>query len=131
MHRHPRQPTPGVLVAVVLACCVGQALACSGEPPIKLEDRVVEVACGRCVYEMEGVEEGCPWAATVDGRHYLIEGNVPHDHNSHEASGICNMPRLARVRGEIRGETLYVSRVELLDPEDVPENPRFTPADIH
>jgi hypothetical protein len=121
---------PGLL-RLTLASAVVWGLACSSEPPIKIEDRVLEVACGRCVFEMPGVEDNCPWAAEVDGRHYLIEGNVPHDHNSHEASGICNMPRRARVRGEIRGEILYVSKVELLEPEEVPEEPRFTPADVH
>ena len=119
------------LIGVLIALMIMLASACSGEPPIRIEDRVLTLACGRCVFEMPGVEEGCPWAAEVDGKHYLVEGAVPHDHNSHEASGICNMPRQARVRGEIRGEVLYVSAVELLEPESLPESPRFTPADIH
>jgi hypothetical protein len=116
----------GALLAIGVAL-----LACSPEPIVKIDDRVVTVACGRCVFEMEGVEEGCPWAAEVDGVHYLVEGAVPHIHNSHTADGICNMPRQARVKGEIRGEVLYVSSVQLIEAENPPENPRFTPADIH
>jgi hypothetical protein len=116
---------------LALASLLGMLmLACGAEPAIPIEGRVLTVACGRCVFEMPGVE-GCPWAAEVDGRHYLLRGPVPLDHPSHAPEGICNMPRKAKIDGELRGDLLLVSKMTLLPAEDVPENPRFTPADIH
>ena len=114
--------------AALLAC----AVAACGEPGIPVTDRVVTVACGACIFDMPGVEN-CPWAAELDGHHYLLRGSLPLDHNSHLADGICNMRRQARLTGEIRGDLLVVSRFELLPaaPEAVPEEPRFTPADVH
>ncbi len=115
----------GILCSVLLI-----ATACGREPGIRIEGRELTVACGACIFEMEGVE-GCPWAAEVDGEHFLMKGDFGHDHNSHMPDGICNMPRKARVWGELRGDALYVARFELLDAEGIPESPRFTPADIH
>jgi hypothetical protein len=104
--------------------------ACSPEPVTRIDDQLLTVACGRCVFEMPGVE-GCPWAAEIDGRHYLMRGSLPKNHSSHEPTGICNMHRQARVNGEIRGDVLYVSNLELIDAEAPAGEPRFTPDDIH
>jgi hypothetical protein len=41
------------------------------------------------------------------------------------------MHRQARVNGEIRGDVLYVSNLELIDAEAPAGEPRFTPDDIH
>jgi hypothetical protein len=105
-------------------------LACGSGEVVLIEGQTVEVGCGRCIYEMKDVD-GCPWAAQIDGRHYLLRGPVPMDHNSHEPDGICNMRRKAVIDGELRGELLMVSKMELLPAESVPEDPRFTPADEH
>jgi hypothetical protein len=105
-------------------------LACGPEPGIPIEGRELTVACASCIFEMPGVE-GCPWAAEVDGRHYLLRGRVPQDHLSHEPDGICNMERRARIDGEIRGELLHVSQMTLLDAEDIPAKPRYSPEDAH
>ncbi len=109
---------------------IGVLLACSPEPGAVLEHETITVACGRCILEMEGVE-GCPWAAEIDGKAYLIQGAVPHDHNSHEADGICNMKRQAVVDGVIRGDLLVVSSMELIPADSIPENPRFAPDEGH
>ena len=120
-----RSPIPACLVALlaVLSACRPAAEATfSGD--------TLTVACGRCMFEMEGVE-GCPWAAEIDGEHYLIRGRIPKDHSTHAPDGICNMRRKAVVDGELRDGELLVTRMELLPPEDVPEEPRFGPEDVH
>ena len=38
--------------------------------------QTVTVACGRCIFEMEGAV-GCPWAAEIEGEHYLVSGTTP------------------------------------------------------
>jgi len=94
---------------------------CGGDAPIPIEGQTITVACGQCVFEMEGVE-GCPWAAEIDGVRYLVQGAVPQQHQSHAVDGICRMERQAVVDGVIRDEILVVSRMELLPAEGVPED---------
>lgn len=110
------------LITAVLACRPAADATFSGE--------TVTVACGRCMFEMEGVE-GCPWAAEIDGEHYLIRGRIPKEHSTHAPDGICNMTRQAVIDGELRDGELLVSRMELLPPVGVPAEPRFAPEDEH
>lgn len=105
--------------------------AAPGEPPEpRLEGRTLEVGCGRCIFHMPQVP-GCPWAAELDGKHYLLQGAVPQDHHSHAPDGICNVSRQAVVDGVLRDGKLIVSRMELLPATHVPSAPNFTPADVH
>lgn len=115
---------PALLAGLALV-----VMGCNAEPAIVLTQQTLTVGCGRCIFEMEGVE-GCPWAAEIDGQHYLIRGALP-DHESHEADGICNMTRQAVVDGEIRGDELVVSSMVLVDADSIPETPRFAPEDQH
>ena len=103
---------------------------CGGEPGVRIEDRELTVGCGACIFAMPGVT-ACPWAAEIDDKHYLMKGALDANHNSHMADGICNMPRRARITGELRDGLLYVSKMTLLAAENVPEDPRFAPTDIH
>ena len=118
------------MLALLALGLIAAATGCGRESALRIEGRELTVACGACIFEMEGVK-GCPWAAEVDGAHYLMKGDFARDHNSHMPDGICNMERRAIVWGEVRGGELHVARFELLAPEQVPESPRFTPADIH
>lgn len=97
----------------------------------KVTDREVTVACGRCVFAMEEAKVGCPWAVELDGKHYIIQGQVPQDHMSHAPDGICNMPRRAIVSGQVRGDRFVATKVQLKPAEAVPSTPRFTPEDVH
>jgi hypothetical protein len=116
----------GWIVLLWLGCT-----AAPGEPPEpRLEGRTLEVACGRCIFHMPQAQ-GCPWAAELDGKHYLLQGAVPQAHHSHAPDGICNVSRRAVVDGVLRNGKLIVSRMELLPATDVPSAPRFTPADVH
>lgn len=110
-----------VAVFVVAGC---------GDPGVRIESQVVTTACASCIFAMEGVEN-CPFAVEIDGEPYVVQGSVPQDHLSHAPDGICNMPRLARVEGTIRDGKFIAASFELLPPEDVPEEPRFTEEDIH
>ncbi len=127
---HARRSGPRS-VALAFALLVALAtLGCGSEPGIKIEGRELTVACGMCIFEMPGAEN-CPFAAEVDGQYYIMRGALPHDHLSHAPDGICNMPRRAIVDGEIRGELLHVTKMVMLDPVGVPEEPRFGAEDIH
>ncbi|MBW2274964.1 MAG: hypothetical protein JRG96_16980 [Deltaproteobacteria bacterium] len=117
-------------VAASLLLVAGALAACRPAADATFHGDILDVACGSCVFEMEGVQ-GCPWAAEIEGRHYLIRGPIPEDHSSHAPDGICNMTRQAVIEGELRGGELLATRMELLPPQGVPEEPRFGPADLH
>ena len=95
-----------------------------------LHNETITVGCARCVFEMEGAV-GCPFAAEIDGKHYMIQGVVPEGHESHAPDGICNMRRKAVVDGRLRDGKLITTRLELLEAKEVPNQPRFTEDDIH
>ena len=112
---------------LVLAFSTG---GCSGEAAVPIEGQTITVACGQCVFEMEGVE-GCPWAAEIEGVRYLVQGAVPQQHQAHAVDGICSMERKAVVDGVIRGEILVVSRMELLPAEGVSEDAHEMHEHVH
>lgn len=104
--------------------------ACGDSDGETLKDATVTVACANCVFHMEGAV-GCPFAAEIDGKHFMIQGRVPEGHESHAPDGICNMPRRAKVDGQLRDGKLITTRMELLPATEVPEHPRFSADDIH
>jgi hypothetical protein len=77
-------------------------------------DETITVACGKCVFNMD--VEGCPWAAEIDGTHYLVKGEVPSedDHDAHAADGMCRVPRKAVIHGQLRDGVLTVSKMKLI-----------------
>jgi len=117
-------PLKWLLIAILF-----NVVSCQSEPAIVLTQQTITVGCGRCIFGMEDVE-GCPWAAEIDGIHYLMSGALP-DHDSHESDGICNMKREAVVDGEIRGNRLLVSKMVLTPAEVIPNTPRFMPGEEH
>ena len=101
-----------------MAIVLGSVFGCGGSDE-QVVSAVIDVACGNCIYGMEGAE-GCPWAAELDGEHIYIMGAVPQDHNSHGLDGICIMERQARVEGVVREGNLVVAELELIPAENVP-----------
>jgi hypothetical protein len=77
-------------------------------------DETITVACGKCVFNMD--VKGCPWAAEIDGTHYLVKGEVPSedDHDAHAADGMCRLPRKAVIHGQLRDGVLTVSKMKLV-----------------
>ncbi len=65
----------------------------------------VEVGCGMCVYEMEGVDH-CETAAMVNGNPVLIRG-------AGEGTHICSGSRRAVVSGAMEDGTLVATSFDL------------------
>lgn len=76
----------------------------------KLTDQELEVGCGSCIYEMEGVE-GCELAAKVDGKPYLVTGVEFDTHGS----GLCNSASKAKITGSVTEDGIVASKVEMTD----------------
>ena len=76
---------------------------------VTLRSETVEVACGSCVYGMDGVV-GCKLAAKVNsGDPMLVTGS---DLDLHEHK-LCSVATDAVVTGEVDGDTLVVTAVEI------------------
>ncbi len=76
---------------------------------VTLRSETVEVACGSCVYGMDGVV-GCKLAAKINnGDPILVTGSDLdlHEHN------LCSTATDAVVSGEVDGDTLIASSVEI------------------
>ncbi len=95
--------------ALVLAI----ALPAMAEP----KDQVVEVACGSCIYEMDGVE-GCEAAVKIDGRPYLLKGVKGLDAH---AAGLCKSAKHARVLGEVKDGVFVAKGFQLVAIEEIAE----------
>ena len=106
------------------------AVACFGDRGVEIKSETLQVACATCIFNMKDAM-GCIWAAQHEGKYYLVQGTLPFKHEMHAADGMCNMERRAVVDGFIREGKLISSRFELLAADTIPENPKFTPADIH
>lgn len=127
----PRPPAPrsGILLAAVCAAAL-TFQACGSGKGQAVPEQEITVACGSCIFKMEGAQ-GCGWAAEVDGQHYLVEGEVPHDHDKHGPDGSCKMPRQAKVEGRIHDGKLITTRFELLPAAGVPAKPKHPEPGVH
>ena len=106
------------------------ALGCVPGPDKVVDNQVLDVACGPCIYRLpDGV--GCYWAVELDGEHYPVAGELPKDHDNHGPVGMCNMKRQARITGELRGDNFIASSFELIDPTDVPTERKYDDSDVH
>lgn len=78
-----------------------------------LEAQTVGVACGVCVYEMEG--DGCPIAAEVGGEKFFITFADGVEFDTH-GKGLCKADTnaQAKVSGELKDGELVLSSLELL-----------------
>ena len=76
---------------------------------VTLRSETVEVACGSCVYGMADVK-GCKLACKInDGPPMLVTGS---DLDLH-AHKLCTVASSAVVSGEVEGDTLVVTAVEV------------------
>ena len=66
-----------------------------GSPPAATV--ALEVACGHCVYKMEGLTS-CTMACKVDGETLLLEGEVV-DGKALMGKGVCTAPVQAKAAG--------------------------------
>ena len=107
-------------------------LACGapGKPPETLTNETVEAGCGWCQYGAMG-NSGCYWTIQWKGDMLVVQGDIPQDHQNHAPDGMCNVKRQVVVSGRVKSGQIYAKKFELLPIQDVPENPKFTPADLH
>jgi uncharacterized protein YndB with AHSA1/START domain len=83
------------------------------EEGTKLDNEVVELACGECQFNLAG--DGCDLAIRFCGKALYVEGSHIDDHgDAHAEDGLCNAIRRARVTGIVRNGKLVVDRIEVL-----------------
>ena len=104
-------------------------LAC-GDPGIPIDNQLVELGCGTCIYKVAG-GVGCYWAAHIDGEVYHVQGTVTMEPSFQAQEGVCYNHREAMIAGALREDKQNTTRFELQPLTDIPENPTFTPQDIH
>ena len=76
---------------------------------VTLRSETVEVACGSCVYGMDGVK-GCKLACKINnGTPMLVTGGDVDLH----AHNLCTTTGNAVVSGEVEGDTLVATAVEV------------------
>lgn len=64
----------------------------------KIEKTVVEAACGKCQFGMQG--SACELAIRMDGKTYWVDGSKIDDHGeAHAEDGLCSAIRRAEVSG--------------------------------
>ena len=73
---------------------------------VTLRSETVEIACGSCVYGMDGVQ-GCKLAAKINGDPILVTGADLDLHEHH----LCSTASDAVVSGEVDGDVLVASSV--------------------
>jgi len=75
-----------------------------------LEDQTVGVACGVCIYSMEG--EGCPIAADVNGEKFMVTFADGLEFDTH-GKGLCSADGKAKVSGAVKDGKLELTSLEL------------------
>jgi hypothetical protein len=100
---------------VVLLVLLGCVQARRSSPIERSEDGcVVRAGCAACIFKMEGVSD-CLLAVKIDETPYLVVGSDIDDHgDAHAADGMCNVARMARVRGRISRGAFRASAFQLL-----------------
>jgi len=70
--------------------------------------QTVSVACGSCIYDMEGVS-GCKLATKIDGKAVLVTGVPTPGHDA----GICEHEMQAVISGQMMGEEFLATSFAL------------------
>jgi hypothetical protein len=105
------------LMPLWMALAAGCSLWLPPEPTHTIRQTVVPVACGTCVFKMDG-SKGCYWAIEIEGVVFPVDGVVPEDHMPHGPAGMCVQPRRAVVSGDVLHRQFRATHFELL-PVDV------------
>ncbi len=80
----------------------------------KIEKKQVEVACGECMFKMDG--KGCDLAVKIDGKPYFVDGRKIDDFgDAHADDGFCNAIRKATVTGEIVNGRFKAKSIQLVE----------------
>ena len=74
---------------------------------VSLQGEQLEVGCGKCTYDMPGVES-CMTAAVIDGKPVLVNGVGANAH----AHGLCAGPKQASVTGDVGPDGLTVTELK-------------------
>lgn len=112
-------PTLGL---VLLLCASIGCARSEDRPAIEVSDSRVldgrcEVACGQCLFDLEG--EGCTLAIRWQGDAMFVDGSGIDDHgDAHAAVGLCNMIRSGDVRGEVKDGRFIAQRLRLVGLQD-------------
>ncbi len=78
--------------------------------------RIVEAACGECMFKMRGSD--CDLAVRMDSKTYFVDGSKIDDHgDAHADDGFCNKVRKASVSGKIVNDRFVATSFKLL-PKD-------------
>ena len=115
-----------------LVLIFGLFMACSGPsvPAVTLTNQTVEAGCGWCQYGQMG-DSGCYWTVKWKDELFVVQGQIPQDHQNHAPDGMCNVKRQAVVSGRLNAGQFYASKFELKPAGVIPDTPQFTPADLH
>lgn len=114
---------PIVLMGGICGCqpeVTSRASQAGESVPVKsvnvIENQTVSIACGECQFGMPG--SGCDLAVQINGQNYFVDGSSIDDHgDAHDADGLCNCVRTARVSGKIRDGRFQASQILVL-PKD-------------
>jgi len=80
----------------------------------KIEQKLVEIACGECMLKMPG--KGCDLAIRIDGTPYFVDGRKIDDFgDAHADDGFCNAIRKATVTGEIVNGRFKAKSIQLVE----------------
>ncbi len=83
-------------------------------PKKKVSKKEVEIACGECMFKMEG--KGCNLAIRMDGQSYFVDGRtIDAFGDAHADDGFCNAIRKAVVTGEIIKGRFKEKSIQLID----------------
>lgn len=78
-----------------------------------LDNETVGVACGVCIYGMEGGDD-CPLAAEIgEGKYYFVTLKLKGEFDTHGV-GLCDAASKARVTGDLHEHGVVATAIELL-----------------
>ena len=121
----PDKDSTSMLRTLSLLVLLSSSIGCArseDRPAIEVSDSRVldgrcEVACGQCLFDLEG--EGCTLAIRWQGDAMFVAGSGIDDHgDAHAAEGLCNMIRSGDVKGEVKDGRFIAQRLRLVGLQD-------------
>ncbi len=125
-----RQVPVHVMLLALLAFSPGCSLVGEPEQAQQFRDEVLPVACGTCIYKIEGAR-GCFWSVQLGEEVFPLEGPVPEDHQAHGPEGMCVQQRRARVTGQVHHGQFQASAFELLPVDPSQDGPKVPHEHVH
>ena len=102
------------IVCILLGSFAAKSQKATSKQTVKLNAKVVEIACGECKFKMKG--KSCDLAIRVDGKSYFVDGKSVDDFgDAHdEKHGFCNAIGKATVTGEIVNGRFKAKTIDLV-----------------